>query len=281
MHSILQSIIDVMKIYQAGYPEDACLLLFDHEKLIGYLPGEKLDFKLPLGTRIEDIKGTVVEKTWRTRSSHPLREERGSEQFGFAYISTAVPIFDEGSLIAIFSMVVSNEKMDTLRSASTDLATTITELTTITDQIAHASSNVANYVEELSGQSLSVKNDIERISSVLSFIQKVSTQSKILGLNASIEAARAGEHGRGFSIVAKEIQKMSEQSRTAAEDITNQLENIAKSITHISEAIQQIAAHTEENAATSEEMKAAFDTVSYTAEKLMQVVEKGMGASQT
>ncbi|WCN36336.1 hypothetical protein [Aneurinibacillus uraniidurans] len=173
MNPLLQSIIDVMKIYQAGYPEDTCLLLYDHEKLIGYLPGEKLDFKLPLGTRIENIKGTVVEKVWRTKVTHPLREERGVEKYGFSYISTAIPIFDNGELIAIFSAVVSNEKLDTIRLASSDLVIAITDLTSTTDHIAHASHDVAVHVEELSNRSLSVKSDIQEINNVLSFIQKI------------------------------------------------------------------------------------------------------------
>lgn len=59
----------------------------------------------------------------------------------------------------------------------------------------------------------------KEIIGIIQTITSISSQTNILALNATIEAARAGEHGKGFAVVAEEIQKLSEQTKTAVENI--------------------------------------------------------------
>lgn len=73
-----------------------------------------------------------------------------------------------------------------------------------------------------------VVSDIEALSNV---IMAITDQTNLLALNAAIEAARAGESGRGFSVVADEIRKLAEQSKSAASGI-HQVTNEVQGAVH-------------------------------------------------
>ncbi len=67
---------------------------------------------------------------------------------------------------------------------------------------------------------------VEQIAMKTTELKALQNKQKILALNASIEAARAGEKGAGFSVVAKEVGKLSEQStlvNKAVEDIVQKI----------------------------------------------------------
>jgi methyl-accepting chemotaxis protein len=76
---------------------------------------------------------------------------------------------------------------------------------------------------------------VEQINVLSESIMQITTQTNLLALNAAIEAARAGDAGKGFSIVADEIRKLAEQSKTTVVEIQKVTKKVTGSVQNLTE----------------------------------------------
>lgn len=75
---------------------------------------------------------------------------------------------------------------------------------------------------------------VQEIKDSTGKLKSIQGRQKILALNASIEAAHAGEMGAGFSVVAKEVGKLSENSSEVNKRIETIVSRIAKVVSSMS-----------------------------------------------
>lgn len=138
-----------------------------------------------------------------------------------------------------------------------------------TIKISEETKNAAQKGEKSARDSFEEIKKMEKIISeivvITGSISKISEQTNLLALNAAIEAARAGEAGRGFSIVAEEVRKLADMTKTSANDIGKML-NTAKDTMkqnlslaeHSGEQLKEIINKVEK---TNEEIEKVFDAV--------------------
>jgi methyl-accepting chemotaxis protein len=97
---------------------------------------------------------------------------------------------------------------------------------------------INNSVENTTDAMKQLEKRYEEIEEIIVTINNISNQTNLLALNAAIEAARAGESGKGFTIVAEEVRKLSEESKVAANNITISIQAIKSEMVSVMELIE-------------------------------------------
>lgn len=87
-------------------------------------------------------------------------------------------------------------------------------------ETVEAIQNISNVSDQTAAMLKAVSELSNKVSGIIGTINNISEQTNLLALNAAIEAARAGEHGRGFSVVAEEVRKLSEQISLGSNEIS-------------------------------------------------------------
>ena len=161
-------------------------------------------------------------------------------------------------------------------------------------------------VEETSQMVFDLEAKTRHVHQITEIITSVAHRTNLLSLNASIEAARAGEAGRGFSVVADEIRKLSENAGRSADEIskliheiqsdTNQVADEMRNssevigegredVNTIADALSQISMAVGEAAARSEEIFHGADSHAMNTERMVasmdEIAQGAMGSADS
>lgn len=199
----------------------------------GIIEAKKLH--IPYSTQIETIDARktdmIIEATGKQSVATSLNTMYGEK----------CKIIDATAALLIMTLVGKhmemveklNSHMHLIEECSEVVRRKIEEITTIIKDTYQVSEALVD-VTKASAQYIKESDKINKT------VNQIANQTKILGINASIEAARAGEHGRGFSVVAKEVQKLASYSENSVGDINHILMNLSNEISEINSQIGKL-----------------------------------------
>ena len=116
----------------------------------------------------------------------------------------------------------------------------------IMDDVTSSMEQIHNSTNECKQIITNLGEESKEIMGIVETVTHISARTNVLALNATIEAVRAGDKGKGFAVVAREIQNLSEQTKTAVQSIGNIVGGVVKNTEDAVTAMEQNAIYTQQ-----------------------------------
>ncbi|MBZ1341216.1 methyl-accepting chemotaxis protein [Clostridium botulinum] len=256
------------------FQEGAFLFTTDLNKVVDIQSSEKFDVPtIKSGDKLKEdfIAGKVI------KTGKPQLEQVKTLEYGVPVILSGYPLFDEenkNKVVGSFCIIMPQEVADKLRTMSGNLEDNLSEISATIEELAASASQIHTNEQDLNQEINKIIAVSEEINEISSFIKEIADETKMLGLNAAIEAARAREAGKGFGVVAKEIRRLSEQSKSTVPKIKELTDNIKIKVEDVSKKSQSSLVSSQEQAAASEEITAGIEEITSMSEELNTIAQK-------
>ncbi|MGO5075252.1 methyl-accepting chemotaxis protein [Clostridium sporogenes] len=274
LHPIGKSFGSFAPMLGEMFPEGAFLFTTDLNKIVDIQSSEKFDVPtIQSGDKLkEDFIASKVIKTGK-----PQLEQVKTLEYGVPVTLSGYPLFDEengNKVVGSFCIIMAQEVADKLRTMSNNLEDNLSEISATIEQLAASASQIHTNEQDLNQEIDKIITVSEEINEISSFIKAIADETKMLGLNAAIEAARAGEAGKGFGVVAQEIRRLSEQSKSTVPRIKELTDNIKIKVEDVSKKSQSSLVSSQEQAAASQQITAGIEEITSMSEELNTIAQK-------
>lgn len=95
-------------------------------------------------------------------------------------------------------------------------------------------------ITEIDSIKSKIVQSLAQIDELVQNIQTITSEMRILAINARIEAARAGEHGKGFGVVAQTMATSVDSTRELSTQIEHLNQDIQKVVEQIDTALTKL-----------------------------------------
>lgn len=165
----------------------------------------------------------------------------------------------------------SEEKINYLHNKVATINSELVNISAIVQQISGIAQEIATESELTLNKAAESSEKLVKMEEILGMIRSIASRTNIIGINAAIEAARVGEAGRGFSVVAKEVQKLATSSDHSVQTISQILQEIGKNVADVLTRVTDNNSVQQEQASTIQVISNSIIAIE---ENMKDIVEK-------
>ncbi|SFU39545.1 Methyl-accepting chemotaxis protein (MCP) signalling domain-containing protein [Clostridium sp. DSM 8431] len=261
---LIESICDACPYIQLVSDSQLSIAITDKEKVIYTNYCDGVDLKLEKNQSIVDSEHIMK----AIKTGEKIQRDISKDTRGIFLRHYMIPIKEEGQVVGCLVVGKVTNKKKEVEGIARNVSMSFSEISSAINNISDGVLELASMNEELLKESEKATSEAENTKEVVNFIQGISSQINLLGLNAAIEAARAGEEGRGFSIVAQEIRKLANSTSESIKEVYSVIKNISSSIANINEKVIKSNDISQNQSAALEEITASISEVNVTAKQL-------------
>ena len=103
---------------------------------------------------------------------------------------------------------------------------TLARSRSVIEEVIQDFSGLTSLIVRLGDRMAGFAAAMEQVRLVSTGIEAIAKKTNILAINATIEAARAGEFGRSFVVVAHEVKRLAEDTRSATSEISETVRSL-------------------------------------------------------
>ncbi|MFF2019682.1 methyl-accepting chemotaxis protein [Paenibacillus sp. NPDC058177] len=238
--SIIDALVLAAPYFKKIHTQDIMIGITDREVFHYYTPSKLIDFGLVKGSPIPAEDPTLSDGLKGKVSLNRIP----ADIYGFPVVSTCVPIYETGNsqeVVGVFAIAYTLENEKKLEVFTDEINSISGHLMDMVQSVAAQSEELSATSQEILDNTRKAVAESHEVNKVTGFIREISEQTNLLGLNAAIEAARVGEQGAGFGVVAKEVRKLSVNTKEATHNIEKSLNDVQKSIKQMEHEIEAIS----------------------------------------
>ncbi|MGN7476236.1 methyl-accepting chemotaxis protein [Solibacillus silvestris] len=197
------------------------------------------------------------------------------EYYGMDLKIAFVPLVNgAGKVVGCLAVSTSVQNRADLVDIADKFAVSSEEIGASTVELSSSAENLSEYMQNISKAQENLTHQVNDSAKILEMINTVAKSTRILGFNAGIEAARSGEHGKGFSVVAKEITKLADQSGEAVNEIRQLLEAMKNKVAEVSQSVESTMHITDAQSNAIHEISNSIKQLTEVAEKIDELAQK-------